>query len=218
MQRVMRMSASDLLKERVDSAEEDVHFSEVLVEAVVAEFSKPGDVVLDPFAGYGTTLVVSERMNRSAVGIELLPDRVTTIRQRLGGSARIIEGDARNLAGMDLGQIDLCLTSPPYMSAADHPDNPLTGYRTLDGDYPTYLAELAEVFAAVARILRPGGHLVINAANIRNGELVTPLAWDLTRAVAQHLGLRAETYLEWDDPPEWMSGDYCLVFQKELPG
>ena len=28
------------------------------------------------------------------------------------------------------------------------------------------------------------------------------------------LEFRGETYLEWDDPPAWLQGDYCLVFRK----
>ena len=37
-------------------------------------FTKPGDWVLDPFMGSGTTLNVAQRMARSSVGIELLPE------------------------------------------------------------------------------------------------------------------------------------------------
>jgi DNA modification methylase len=214
MDRVMTFSAADLARERLAGAEEDVHFPQALVRAVVEEYTSPGDEVLDPFAGFGTTLDVCAQLGRRAVGIELLAERVAAIRQRLAGKATIIEGDARHLDEFGLGTFELCLTSPPYMSALDHPDNPLTGYNTVDGYYPTYLAELSRVFAAVAERLRPRGHLVINAANIRNGDVVTPLAWDIARAVSAHLSLRAETYLQWDDPPLWMSGDYCLVFQK----
>lgn len=36
--------------------------------------SRPGDLVLDPFAGAGTTLMVAARLGRDAVGIELKPE------------------------------------------------------------------------------------------------------------------------------------------------
>jgi hypothetical protein len=52
-----------------------VQYPESLVAAVLAEYTSPGDRVLDPFAGYGTTLVVAERMRRAAVGVELLGSR-----------------------------------------------------------------------------------------------------------------------------------------------
>lgn len=162
----------------------------------------------------GTTLVVAESLGRSAIGVELVPERVAAIKRRVSPSAVVLEADARNLDDLHLGEIDLCFTSPPYMSAIEHPQNPLTGYSTLDGNYNTYLTELAEVFVAVSRHLRTGGHLVINAANIRTGEVVTPLAWDIAHALTPHLAFRGETYLAWDHPPTMFTGDYCLAFQK----
>jgi DNA modification methylase len=98
-------------------------------------------VVLDPFAGFGTTPWVATRMGRRAVAVELLDERAAFIRQRLHGGAEIITGDARQLGSLVGGPVDLCLTSPPYMTANGHPQNPLTGYMTADGDYHTYPAE-----------------------------------------------------------------------------
>jgi DNA modification methylase len=215
VERVIKLCASDLVRERVESAEEDLHFPQALVRSVLEEFTSPRDVVLDPFAGYGTTLVVAEQMGRTGIGVELLPERAALIQRRLNGVGRVIEGDARNLADYGLEPVDLCLTSPPYMTAVDHPQNPLTAYRTLDGSYQTYLGELGQVFAAVGRLLRPKGHLVINAATIRTSDVVTPLAWDIARAVAPHLIFRGETYLYWDQPAPWIRGDYCLLFEKQ---
>ncbi len=61
-----------------------------------------------------------------------------------------ITGDARRLGDFDVGPVDLCLTSPPYMNAVDHRQNPLTGYQTLHGNYRLYLDELAQVGPANA--------------------------------------------------------------------
>lgn len=215
MKHVMRLSMADFRAEQLAAADEDVHFSEVLVRTVLEEYTAPGDRVLDPFAGFGTTLAVSDALGRIAVGVELLPERVEIIRGRVGG-ATVIEGDARKLAELGLEPFDLCLTSPPYMPRENHPWNPLTGYTTVDGDYEVYLSELREVFAAVARVLRPGGHIAVNAANMRQNDKVTPLAWDIARVISDvaTLEFRGETYLEWDQPPDWMQGDYCLVFRK----
>lgn len=46
-------------------------FPEELVEKIVGNFTKEGDVVFDPFLGTGTTGVVSTRMGRKFVGIEM---------------------------------------------------------------------------------------------------------------------------------------------------
>jgi site-specific DNA-methyltransferase (adenine-specific)/site-specific DNA-methyltransferase (cytosine-N4-specific) len=45
-------------------------------------FTKENDVVLDPFMGSGTTLFVAERLNRSAIGIEVVPEFVQNVNNR----------------------------------------------------------------------------------------------------------------------------------------
>jgi len=49
-------------------------FPDALPEWFIKLLSKPGDTVLDPFSGSGTTLRVAHSMGRNGVGIELLPD------------------------------------------------------------------------------------------------------------------------------------------------
>jgi site-specific DNA-methyltransferase (cytosine-N4-specific) len=71
------------------------HFAtmpEKLVEPCVLAGSKPGDLVLDPFAGSGTVGVVAARHNRRFVGIELNAGysgmarrRLSEIQHRLAG-------------------------------------------------------------------------------------------------------------------------------------
>jgi DNA modification methylase len=211
------LRAAELAAERPDGEVDDVHFTEALAESVIADTTQPGDVVLDPFAGYGTTLAVAERLGREAVGVELLADHVELVRARTSGRARVLHGDARRLSELVEGPVDLVLTSPPYMATVRHPENPLTGYATDDGDYPTYLGELGSVFAQVATLLRPGGHAVVNVANIVSSidgrDVVTPLAWDVGRVVAEHLTFLGETFLCWDEHPPGLAGDYLLWFR-----
>lgn len=46
-------------------------------------FTEPGDLVLDPFIGSGTTAVAAVRLGRKYLGFELNPQYVATARQRL---------------------------------------------------------------------------------------------------------------------------------------
>ncbi len=54
-----------------------------LLARIILSSSNPGDLVLDPCAGTGTTLVVAEQLGRPSVGIEIDPANADTIRSRL---------------------------------------------------------------------------------------------------------------------------------------
>jgi SAM-dependent methyltransferase len=209
------LRAADLIAERPEGTSDDIHFTEALAASVIGYASQPRELVLDPFAGYGTTLAVAERMGRRAIGIELVPEHLEIARRRTIGTASLIRGDARELSRLMDEPIDLVLTSPPYMPAADHPENPLTGYATDDGDYTVYLRELGTIFGQVATMLRPGGQVVVNVANVvATDGTVTPLASDLAGVIDEHVPLMGVTTLQWDEPPAGLDGDYLLWFAR----
>ncbi len=56
---------------------------EQLLGRIVRASSNPGDLVLDPFAGSGTTLAVARKLGRRALGFELSPDYAERARARL---------------------------------------------------------------------------------------------------------------------------------------
>src|SRR5262249_48171789 len=49
-------------------------FPPALIEPCILAGSKPGDTVLDPFGGAGTTGLVADRLGRNAILCELNPD------------------------------------------------------------------------------------------------------------------------------------------------
>jgi DNA modification methylase len=56
---------------------------EAVLDRIIRVASNPGDVVLDPFAGSGTTLAVAKKLGRRYLGIELSERYADGIRQRL---------------------------------------------------------------------------------------------------------------------------------------
>ena len=63
---------------------------EALLYRVLLATTKPGDVVLDPFFGTGTTGAVAKRLGRHFIGIERDPGYVKAARERIapGGPRR----------------------------------------------------------------------------------------------------------------------------------
>jgi DNA modification methylase len=58
-----------------------------LAERCIKAGSKPGDMVLDPFGGAGTTGLVADRLGRSATLIELNPEYARLARERITADA-----------------------------------------------------------------------------------------------------------------------------------
>jgi len=95
-----------------------------LLEFLIEKYTRPGDVVLDPMAGTGSTGVVAALHGRNAVQVEIeekfyewmerAREKVEK-HQTLAPKGRIvnIRGDARRLSEL-LSRADVVITSPPY--------------------------------------------------------------------------------------------------------
>lgn len=69
-----------------NSPERTVHpaqYPEELIERIIKVGSNPGDIILDPFMGSGTTAVVAKRLGRKYVGYELEQEYIRIIEERL---------------------------------------------------------------------------------------------------------------------------------------
>ncbi|GAA1250527.1 DNA methyltransferase [Kitasatospora nipponensis] len=183
----------------------------------ITTYTTPGQLVLDPMCGIGTTLVEAIHHGRDAAGIELEGRWTATAKRNLTlahtqgatGRATIHTGDARHahtlLGPEHHGQVQLLLTSPPY-GASVHGrvnatrDTHRSGINKFDTTYGTNPANLAhaptdallDAFTAILTsclpLLAPGAHVAVTARPWRHhGELV-----DLPAAViaaGQNAGL-----------------------------
>jgi DNA modification methylase len=61
-------------------------FPEDLPKWFVKLFTREGDVVLDPFMGSGTTNIVSQKMFRNSIGIEIVPDYYEMVKAQMQSS------------------------------------------------------------------------------------------------------------------------------------
>ncbi len=190
---------------------DDVRHSESLIRYFMEEFTHEGDVVFDPFAGYGTTLLVAEEMGRVPYGIEFDPRRVEYARSRLAHPGNLIHGDSRQFSSYDLPPFDFSITSPPFMGKRDW-HSPLAAYTTPGDGYDAYLRGIRDVYAQMKEMMKPGARVVVEAANLKLWDGPTTLAWDIARALAQVLWFEGEIVIGWDRYGYGYDHSYGLVF------
>lgn len=113
---------------------------------LVQRYTKPGELVVDPFCGSGTTLDVAKDTQREARGFDLSPYR-----------ADIERADARKLP-LESGSVDLVFMDPPYGDHIRYSDAPECIGRLSAYD-PAYYRAMHRAIREASRVLRPGGHL-----------------------------------------------------------
>ncbi len=74
---------------------------EQVLGRIIRACSNPGEVVLDPFSGSGTTVVVAKKLGRQPLGFELSTDYAQAVRERLvtAREGQPLEGASDPLAG-----------------------------------------------------------------------------------------------------------------------
>lgn len=168
---------------------------------VIASYTRPGELVVDPMCGIGTTLVEAAHLGRHAAGVEyeekwarLAVANLSYARhQGAPGLGRVVAGDSRHITRLlpDLvGPAALVLTSPPY-GAYTHGhirstrDTGEPGVRKWNQRYshdranlahqqlPALLDGFGRILAGCVELLRPGGVAAITVRPYRvDGELV----------------------------------------------
>jgi len=111
-----------------------------LLRHILKTYTRPGDVVLDPMAGTGSTVVLASLLGRHGIAVELEPHFVGMIRENIKrserhstltpkGSMSCIQGDARELSKL-LGGSDTMaiISSPPYGEAQSGGGIAVKGY------------------------------------------------------------------------------------------
>jgi len=95
-----------------------------LLRWILETYTEPGEVVLDPMAGTGSTIILAALMGRHGIAVEYEPRFCYMIRENIvqterqstltpKGSMVCIQGDARELSKL-LGEPDTIITSPPF--------------------------------------------------------------------------------------------------------
>jgi DNA modification methylase len=110
-------------------------------------YTKEKELVVDAFAGSGTTLDVARDLNRRALGYDVHPTRKDIFRV-----------DARKLPPELTNKVDFVFIDPPYSTHLDYGPDP-RDIGKLDAAGGKYYEAMEQVFRELHRILKPGKHL-----------------------------------------------------------
>ncbi len=154
---------------------------------LIKMFTFVGEVVLDPFAGAGTTGRAALKLHRKAICIDQSTKYVARIMREdrsaiIDGQLEAHAGDCRQMGMIESDSIDLIVTSPPYWNKANYGRS-----RTNIGrlrSYTQFLGEMRTAFSECFRVLRPGRKLCVVTANVNQytdyGLLTFPIPADFT--------------------------------------
>jgi DNA modification methylase len=202
-------------------------FPTALAARLIESFLPAGPhVILDPFAGTGSTLAAASRAGKQGVGLELSEAFVIAAKNRLADRSLFdFEGaDAapapvlHHASATELLQhvaaesVDLCITSPPYWNilnqrrtadskAVRHYGNLQDDLGTI-ADYGEFLSALSRIFADVLKVLKAGAHCCVVVMDLRKKNRFHPLHSDLAGRL-QEIGYLFDDLVIWNRQSEY---------------
>jgi modification methylase len=90
-------TGSERLKNEQGQKAHPTQKPEALLYRVILSSTKPGDLIVDPFFGTGTTGAVAKKLGRRWIGIDREKDYVDIARQRLAATPDAMDADALKL-------------------------------------------------------------------------------------------------------------------------
>lgn len=187
-----------------------------MVEKLIRLYSKRSEIVMDPFAGIGSTLVAATKNNRRSIGFEINSAFISTAEKRLvdhKDKYKIINDSCLSMNKyISNNSIDFCITSPPYWDilnrtrTADKKEIRNYGDDSDDlgniNNYDKFLNELYKVFKCIYDTIKFNKHCVLIVMDIRKKSKFYPFHIDITNLM-NDIGFQLEDFIIWDRKKEY---------------
>jgi DNA modification methylase len=172
--------------------------------ALILKYTEPGNTVLDPMVGSGTTCIEAMLLGRNCIAVDINYNAVILTHHRLyylvkalkegraGGILnyvsngavgngvnawyKVYHGDARNLDKIPDNSIDLVATHPPYFNIIKYGEQVIGGDLSRAKSLEEYLAMMKQIAEEIYRVLRPGGVLGILVGDTRVKKHYVPIS------------------------------------------
>lgn len=161
------------------------NWSPYIPRNLILRYSTEGDLILDQFAGGGTTLVEAKLLNRNIIGVDINPAALERCRVKTNfeyensGKVYIHRGDARNLNFIPNESIDLIATHPPYANIINYSEDINNDISRLDVKH--FLEEMKLVAAESYRVLAKGKFCAILMGDTRKKGHIVPMSFEVMK-------------------------------------
>ena len=140
---------------------------------ILQRYTKPGELVVDPMAGSGTTLDVARDLNRRGMGYDLQPTRND-----------IFNADARKLPLPDQ-KADCVFIDPPYSTHIKY-----SGRKECLGELhansDSYYKAMKEVISEIHRILKKDRHMALYISDsFEKDKVFMPIGFEIYQLLRQ---------------------------------
>jgi DNA modification methylase len=214
-----------------------------LCSDLIKIFTKSGQLVFDPLAGVGGTLIGAALVNRKAIGIELNQKWIDIYNEvcRLEGiqSFPVIQGDANiKINEINNESVDFILTDVPYWimdqvtktrSSKSSRDSNLSKFNDKDLQSKSdWLLDMKSIFSKAIKTLKKNGYMAIFIGDMYRGKEYHFLAGELAKTLQEIDGLLLKSDIIWHDDSKMlhiygypfayipsMIHQHILIFRKE---
>lgn len=162
------------------------NWSPYIPRNLLLRYSQEGDLVLDQFAGGGTTLVEAKLLNRNIIGVDVndvalerCRTKTSFVNEGANGKVYIHKGDARNLDFVPNDSIDFICTHPPYADIIKYSEDiaeDLSHYKVKD-----FLKEMQKVATESRRVLKKDKFCAVLMGDTRQKGHMIPMSFEVMR-------------------------------------
>ncbi len=159
------------------------NWSPEVVRNIILRYSKEGDHLLDCMIGGGTTAIEAKILNRHITCLDINEEalertkRVLNFESNNKAKQRVLKCDARNMACIKDGEIDLVLTHPPYADIIKYSEGQILEDLSNIHDIDKFCDEIEQVARELFRVLKKGKYCAILIGDTRRNKMYQPLAF-----------------------------------------
>lgn len=162
------------------------NWSPYIPRNIILRYSQENDLILDQFAGGGTTLVEAKLLNRDIIGVDVndvalerCKEKITFEHEGANGKVYLHKGDARKLDFIPDESIDLVCTHPPYANIIKYSEDISEDLSLLK--VKDFLKEMKKVALESFRVLKQGKFCAVLMGDTRQNGHMVPMSFEVMK-------------------------------------